>query len=190
LQRRLAGFWISHVPRVQLRGFRGCTPCSSPARLPLLDNLWPPGSSTPVSEPDENGDTWQWRTLTDGSRHRVLAKLPWPSAVARGPETLATQADYLHWDHDGPLRWTTADTPPEGSRHPRAQGVGATPAHPLAPAGACARGRSGGEKRSVVGARSAPVLELAAACLSVANAVSEAEFGGATPTRASQRSRP
>jgi demethylmenaquinone methyltransferase/2-methoxy-6-polyprenyl-1,4-benzoquinol methylase len=109
-----AGFWISHVPRVQLRGFlRGLHAVLEPGSpVVFLDNLYVPGSSIPVSEPDENGDTWQWRTLTDGSRHRVLKNFPGQAHLREALGTLATEADYLLWDHYWALRWTTADTPP------------------------------------------------------------------------------
>jgi demethylmenaquinone methyltransferase/2-methoxy-6-polyprenyl-1,4-benzoquinol methylase len=109
-----AGFWISHVPSLRLREFlQGLHAVLEPGSVVVfLDNLYVPGSSTHVSEPDENGDTWQWRTLTDGSRHRVLKNFPGQAQLREALDTLATQADYLHWDHYWALRWTTADTPP------------------------------------------------------------------------------
>jgi trans-aconitate methyltransferase len=38
----------------------------------LIDNNFVPGSSTEIAETDNEGNTWQLRTLEDGSRHRVL----------------------------------------------------------------------------------------------------------------------
>ena len=69
-----AGFWLSHVPRKRLREFlRGLHDVLAPgARVVWLDNRYVEGSSTPIGEPDADGDTSQWRTLADGSRHRVL----------------------------------------------------------------------------------------------------------------------
>lgn len=99
-----AGFWWSHVPKKQLAGFvanlhrrlrRG-------ARVVLLDNLYVPGSSTPIQMEDEHGDTWQERLLSDGTRHRVLKNFPryeqlrslFDPLVA---ETHWWQLDYYWW---------------------------------------------------------------------------------------------
>lgn len=110
----LAGFWISHVPRLRLRAFlQGLHAVLEPGSpVVFLDNLYVPGSSTPVSGPDDNGDTWQWRTLADGSRHRVLKNFPGQAQLRQALGTLASQAEYLCWEHYWALRWTTADAAP------------------------------------------------------------------------------
>ena len=73
-----AGFWISHVARSALPGFlehlSGCL--RTGARVVLLDNLYVPGNSTPVAHRDSDGNTFQDRTLADGSRTRVLKNFP------------------------------------------------------------------------------------------------------------------
>ena len=109
-----AGFWISHVPRRRLPAFlQGLHAVLEPGSpVVFLDNLYVPGSSTPVSAPDENGDTWQWRTLADGSRHRVLKNFPNEPQLRQALGPLASQAEFLCWEHYWALRWTTADAAP------------------------------------------------------------------------------
>jgi hypothetical protein len=42
----------------------------------LLDNLYVPGSSTPISRTDETGDTYQLRALASGETFEVLKNFP------------------------------------------------------------------------------------------------------------------
>ena len=46
------------------------------ARICLLDNRYVDGSSTPVSETDADGNTYQVRHLEDGSTFRALKNFP------------------------------------------------------------------------------------------------------------------
>jgi ubiquinone/menaquinone biosynthesis C-methylase UbiE len=70
-----AGFWVSHLPRAALAGWfaRLHARLAPGARVVLIDNLFVEGSSTPIARTDAGtGDTWQQRTLDDGSTHEVL----------------------------------------------------------------------------------------------------------------------
>lgn len=73
-----AGFWWSHVPLARLEGFlEGLHRRLEPgARVAFMDNLYVEGSSTPVSRRDADGDTYQSRSLADGSTHEVLKNFP------------------------------------------------------------------------------------------------------------------
>ena len=73
-----AGFWFSHVPVAQRRAFfSGLATVLEPgARVVLLDNLYIEGSSTPPSETDADGNTYQTRLLENRSTHRVLKNFP------------------------------------------------------------------------------------------------------------------
>src|SRR5262249_44018509 len=70
----LAAFWWSHISKSKrghfLRGFHGAL--APGARVVLIDNSYVEGSSTPISETDAEGNTYQTRKLDDGSVHRVL----------------------------------------------------------------------------------------------------------------------
>ena len=73
-----AGFFWSHVPRRRLAGFlAGAARRLEPGgRLVFIDNRFVPGSSTPIAETDDHGDSYQIRRLDDGSNHRVLKNFP------------------------------------------------------------------------------------------------------------------
>lgn len=73
-----AGFWFSHVPLERQREFLGGLDAAlrPGARVVLLDNLFVEGSSSPITERDARGNTYQSRRLGDGSTHRVLKNFP------------------------------------------------------------------------------------------------------------------
>ncbi len=73
-----AGFWWSHVPLQQLRGWLdGLHARLEPgAQVVFLDNRFVEGSGTPLSHTDADGNTWQQRALDDGSVHAVLKNFP------------------------------------------------------------------------------------------------------------------
>jgi ubiquinone/menaquinone biosynthesis C-methylase UbiE len=74
----LAGFWWSHVPKARLRKFlTGLHRTLAPgATMVFIDNAYVEGSSTPISRRDADGNTYQRRTLSDGSTHEVLKNFP------------------------------------------------------------------------------------------------------------------
>ena len=73
-----AGFWWSHVPKERLLEFLGALHASLEpgAKVVFLDNRFVEGSSSPIADQDERGNTYQSRTLGDGSKHRVLKNFP------------------------------------------------------------------------------------------------------------------
>lgn len=73
-----AGFWWSHVPLQDLPGWLSTLHARlvPGARVVLLDNRYVEGSSTPIARHDAVGNTWQRRTLDDGSVHEVLKNFP------------------------------------------------------------------------------------------------------------------
>ena len=73
-----AGCWWSHVPRPRLPAWldllhRRLEPG---ARVVMLDNSFVQTSNLPISRRDTEGNTYQQRTLDDGSVHEVLKNFP------------------------------------------------------------------------------------------------------------------
>ena len=88
----LAGFWWSHVPKARLRSFLiGLHRALAPgATMVFIDNAYVEGSSTPVSRRDADGNTYQRRTLDDGSVHEVLKNFPTEEELRRAVDGLAS----------------------------------------------------------------------------------------------------
>jgi ubiquinone/menaquinone biosynthesis C-methylase UbiE len=84
-----AGCWWSHVPLARLPGWLATLHArlEPGARVVMLDNSFVQTSSTPLSRTDAEGNTYQQRTLDDGSVHEVLKNFPAPEAAfaALGP---------------------------------------------------------------------------------------------------------
>jgi SAM-dependent methyltransferase len=73
-----AGCWWSHVPLQRLPGWLQTLHgrLAPGARVVFLDNSYVQTSSTPISREDDAGNTYQQRTLDDGSTHEVLKNFP------------------------------------------------------------------------------------------------------------------
>ena len=74
----VAGFLYSHVLHAQQVPFlSGLQSTFAPnAALILFDNQYVEGSSTPIHHTTSTGDTYQRRSLRDGSEHDVLKNFP------------------------------------------------------------------------------------------------------------------
>ncbi|MEJ5999625.1 class I SAM-dependent methyltransferase [Paucibacter soli] len=96
-----AGFWFSHVPKGRRREFlAGLAEAVEPgARIVLIDNRFVEGSSTPLSEHDAEGNTYQLRTLNDGSRHRVLKNFPSRAELEGAIEGLGSSPVFTEWQY-------------------------------------------------------------------------------------------
>lgn len=73
-----AGFWWSHVPIGRVDAFiaRATRVLAPGAVVAFLDNRYVEGASTALSRTDAEGNTYQTRTLDDGSEHEVLKNFP------------------------------------------------------------------------------------------------------------------
>lgn len=84
-----AGCWWSHVPLSWLDGWlaRLHDRLAPGARVVMLDNAYVQTSNHPITHRDAEGNTYQTRTLDDGSVHEVLKNFPGADdAIARlGP---------------------------------------------------------------------------------------------------------
>ncbi len=74
----LAAFWWSHLKKFQIGDFlRHFHDKLKPgAVVVFLDNNYVPGSSTPISRTDGEGNTYQERALENGSKYEVLKNFP------------------------------------------------------------------------------------------------------------------
>jgi ubiquinone/menaquinone biosynthesis C-methylase UbiE len=110
-----AGFWLSHVPRERQAEFlTSLNAALEPgARVVFLDNRFVEGSSSAVSEPDEHGNTYQTRTLGDGSTHRVIKNFPSEAQLHELTDGgVGHSPRYSRW----PYFWAFEYRAPEGDR--------------------------------------------------------------------------
>jgi SAM-dependent methyltransferase len=96
-----AGFWWSHVPLARLPSWLDAlhAKLQPGARIVFIDNLYVEGSSTPIARRDAEGNSFQQRTLDDGSTHEVLKNFPTreQAMAAIGPNT--RNAQWHQWTH-------------------------------------------------------------------------------------------
>jgi demethylmenaquinone methyltransferase/2-methoxy-6-polyprenyl-1,4-benzoquinol methylase len=73
-----AGCWWSHVPLARLPDWLATLHArlEPGTRVVMLDNSYVQTSSTPIARRDADGNTYQDRTLDDGSVHEVLKNFP------------------------------------------------------------------------------------------------------------------
>lgn len=94
-----AGFWYSHLPRRRVKEFLcGFHKSIQPgSKVILIDNLFVVGSSTPISETDADGNTYQTRLLADGSSHKVLKNFPTEADLRDVLEGIGIHVTYRAW---------------------------------------------------------------------------------------------
>src|SRR5205823_7301194 len=92
----LAVFWWSHVPLGRIDPFLASLHqrLEPGARVLLMDNRYVDGSSTPISERDAEGNTYQLRSLADGSTNRVLKNFPTEADLRRALAPHAREISY------------------------------------------------------------------------------------------------
>jgi len=105
-----AGFWISHVPKLRARQFLlGLHAALKPgARVVLLDNRFVAGSSSPISRRDDSGDTYQLRTLRDGTTHEVLKNFPSEDELRELTTGLCSVFRHRQWQYFWALEYVAA----------------------------------------------------------------------------------
>ena len=103
-----AGCWWSHIPLQRLESWLNNLHArlEPGAKVILLDNSFVQTSNLPISRRDEVGNTYQIRTLDDGSTYEVVKNFP-SSDEAR--LMLGTRAKDVHWlqlDHYWVMEYT------------------------------------------------------------------------------------
>jgi hypothetical protein len=69
-----------------------------------------PGSSTPLSRTDAEGNTYRRRSLPDGSVHELLKNFPAADAAIAALGPRAASPIWGTWQHDWALSWTLASS--------------------------------------------------------------------------------
>ena len=96
-----AGFWWSHVARSRVDAFLASLHArlDPGARVLLLDNRYVEGSSTPLAGFDAEGNTFQMRTLADGSSVRVMKNFPAEDELRGALSPFAASFEYVALPH-------------------------------------------------------------------------------------------
>jgi SAM-dependent methyltransferase len=96
-----AGFWWSHVPLSRLGPWLSTLRARlrPGARVVFLDNSFVPNSSTPLSRQDVEGNTYQARTLDDGSQHEVLKNFPTREQAVALVEPVSSEVQWMPFAH-------------------------------------------------------------------------------------------
>jgi demethylmenaquinone methyltransferase/2-methoxy-6-polyprenyl-1,4-benzoquinol methylase len=96
-----AGLWISHVPVERRREFlSGLHARLAPgARVVLVDNTEAQCERLPIVERDAAGNTYQRRTLPDGTTHRVLKNFPSEAELRSMVDGIGISAQYWRGAH-------------------------------------------------------------------------------------------
>jgi SAM-dependent methyltransferase len=104
------GCWWSHVPLQRLRTWLDALHArlAPGAVVVMLDNAFVQTSNLPITRTDDEGNTYQQRTLDDGSVHEVLKNFPTreQAIAAVGPRARNTQ--WHQWTHYWALTYTIA----------------------------------------------------------------------------------
>jgi len=89
-----AGFWWSHVKKSGVAQFVAnlAAKLEPGAVVGILDNSFAPGSSTPISRTDAEGNTYQVRSLANGEPYEVLKNFPTPAELTEAVRPVAREA--------------------------------------------------------------------------------------------------
>jgi demethylmenaquinone methyltransferase/2-methoxy-6-polyprenyl-1,4-benzoquinol methylase len=103
-----AGFWWSHIPLQRIPAFlQALHAVLQPgAHVVFMDNLYVPGSSTPIAERDAAGNSYQLRTLANGSTHKVLKNFPSREQLQTAVGPWSRRCQHHVWTHFWALEFT------------------------------------------------------------------------------------
>ena len=95
------GFWFSHIPVTRRVDFlRGLSHHLKPgANVVLLDNRYVEGSSSPITNTDVDGNTYQTRRLKDRSTYQVLKNFPSEAELRALLTSLDCEGTYTVWPY-------------------------------------------------------------------------------------------
>ncbi len=96
-----AGCWWSHVPLQRLPQWLDSLHAhlAPGARVVFLDNSYVQTSNLPITHSDAEGNTYQTRSLDDGSVHEVLKNFPTPEQAMAAIGPRARNPQWTAYDH-------------------------------------------------------------------------------------------
>lgn len=105
-----AGCWWSHIPLSRLSGWVDSLHAvlQPGAHVVVLDNSYVQTSNLPLTRRDADGNTYQLRTLDDGSVHEVLKNFPTADSLRQLLGSRATAFAWTAWTHYWAATWTVA----------------------------------------------------------------------------------
>lgn len=105
-----AGCWWSHVLLSRLPAWLDLLHARllPGARVVMLDNRYVQTSSLPITRRDEAGNTYQMRTLDDGSAHEVLKNFPTRDQAFAAIGGRARHPQWIDFGHYWALSYTLA----------------------------------------------------------------------------------
>lgn len=105
-----SGCWWSHVPLARLPAWLATLHArlAPGALVRHLDNSFVMQSSTPISRRDAEGNSYQLRTLDDGSTHEVLKNFPTREQAVGALGHRAREARWTEYTHYWVLDYTLA----------------------------------------------------------------------------------
>ncbi len=102
------GFWWSHIPMNRLREFINIfhSKLTDHALVVLLDNKFVQGSSTPISRLDEDGNSYQVRTLDSGKSYEILKNFPSRVELKEYLKNYSNDVEYTDLDYYWLVKYT------------------------------------------------------------------------------------
>ena len=104
-----AGLWLSHVPKQKIPEFLGKVHqllCPQ-ATVMFIDNSVAQCTRLPLSHADEDGNTYQDRTLENGKTYRVLKNFPTQSELMEVAGKLGTDHKFIELEHFWLFQYST-----------------------------------------------------------------------------------
>ncbi len=106
-----AGFWWSHIRKSEVERFlhRFHSKLLPGSVVVFIDNLYVEGNSTPISRVDEEGNSFQERSLENGTIYEVLKNFPNESELKRILEPTAMNIQYEQFKYYWCVSYTLAN---------------------------------------------------------------------------------
>jgi demethylmenaquinone methyltransferase/2-methoxy-6-polyprenyl-1,4-benzoquinol methylase len=103
------GFIWSHIPLLELENFLHTIHkhIISGGTVVFMDNHYVEGSSLPITEKDEQGNTYQTRRLENGSMHKVLKNFPTKSFIMDLLKDKANEVELINLEYYWILKYIT-----------------------------------------------------------------------------------